>query len=226
VETTRSAIGEFIATFAVVLVAAGATITGGFGLDSTGIALAYGAAFAAAIAATDGGRGQANPAITIGLWVAGRIETFRGVVIVVAQVAGAVLAALLLRYVNPGTAFTAAAGGTPVVASGTAVGKAIVIEAVATFLVVSVYFATIVDTRALRRGLGPLWTGLMLIALVLVFGPYTGVAVNPARWFGPALASATWANWEVWLVGPISGAIIASVVWTALFLHDDELVTP
>lgn len=226
-ETARAALAEFVATFAVVLIAAGASITGGFGLDATGIALAYGFAVAFMLAATVHLRaGHANPAVTVSLWVIGRTSTARAVAFLLAQILGGVAAGLLLRYIGPETAFAAAAGGTPAVASGTATGKAIVIEAVSTFLVVFVYVATIADPRGARARLGGLWVGLAVAATGLVFVAYTGVAVNPARWFGPALASGAWADWFVWLVGPLSGGIIAAVLYATAFLHDEVLETP
>ena len=61
---------------------------------------------------------------------------------------------------------------------------------------------------------------------ILAFGPYTGAAMNPARWFGPALASGDWANWYVWIVGPIAGGIIAGVLYWSVFLKDKEPATP
>ena len=226
-DTTKAVVAELVGTFAVVLVAAGAAIAGGFGLDATGIALAYGFAVAFAVSATAHlGGGQANPAITVGLWVAGRLPNVRAVQLILAQLVGAVAAAFLLRYVNPGTAFEAASGGTPTVASGTAIGKAVVIEAVATFLVMFVYVATVVDPRGARSRLGGLWTGLAVAGMSLVFAPFTGSALNPARWFGPALASGTWSEGYVWLVGPIAGATLATVAYATLFLRDGVTETP
>jgi glycerol uptake facilitator protein len=50
--------------------------------------------------------------------------------------------------------------------------------------------------------------------------------MNPARWFGPALATMDWADWYVWIVGPISGGIIAGVLYWSAFLKDEEPATP
>jgi glycerol uptake facilitator-like aquaporin len=224
--TARHAGVELVLTFALVTIAGGAAITGGFGLDATGIALAYGGAFAAVVGSSRWPAGQANPALTVALWVSGRVATVRAVAIVVAQLVGAVLAGAFLRYLNPGTAYVAASGGTPAVASGTPAGKAIVIEAVATFVLVVVYFATVVGAREARTRTGAILTGLAVVGLAMVFSPFTGGAMNPARWFGPALASGTWANWEVWLVGPVAGAIIGAVAHTLLFERDEVEDTP
>lgn len=225
-ESTRTAVAELVGTFGFVLIAAGATITSGFGLDLTGVGLASGMAYAAMVSATlHRGGGALNPAISVGLWVVGRRSTLHTVVAVLAQLAGALIAGVLLRYAVPGTAFDAAAGGTPAVASGIAPGKAIVIEAAGAFLLAVVFVATVVDEHA-PRGLGGILAGLLLAAVIMVFGPSTGAAVNPARWFGPAVASGTWVDWYVWIVGPLAGAIIGSVVYATVFLRDRLPETP
>jgi glycerol uptake facilitator-like aquaporin len=68
--------------------------------------------------------------------------------------------------------------------------------------------------------------GLALTADALVFGPFTGAAANPARWFGPALASGTWADWYVWIVGPVAGGVIAAVLSSTVFAHDRRPAAP
>jgi glycerol uptake facilitator-like aquaporin len=60
----------------------------------------------------------------------------------------------------------------------------------------------------------------------MAFGPWTGAAMNPARWFGPALATGEWTDWWVWIVGPIAGAIVAAVLYWTVFLRDKEPATP
>jgi glycerol uptake facilitator-like aquaporin len=226
VQTTRAAVAEAVGTFAVVLVGAGASITSGFGLDLTGVGLASGLIYAAMVSSTlHLGAGALNPAISIGLWVVGHRSTVHTVVVVAAQLAGAVVAGLLLRYAIPETAYDAAAGGTPAVSSGIAAGKAIVIEAASAFLLAIAFAATIVDQRG-PRGLGGVPAGLVLATVIMAFGPSTGAAVNPARWFGPALASGTWADWYVWIVGPLAGAIIGSVLYATVFLRERLPETP
>jgi glycerol uptake facilitator-like aquaporin len=219
-------VAELIGTFALVLLAAGAAVTSGFGLDLTGVGLATGLTYAALMSTTAPlGGGTLNPAIAVGLWAAGVRSSTRTIAVVIAQLAGAVLAALVLRYAVPGTAFDAAAGGTPAVASGIAAGKAVVIEAAGAFVLGFAFFASAVDPRG-PRALAGLPAGLVLAAVVMAFGPSTGGAVNPARWFGPALASGTWADWYVWIVGPVAGAVIAAVAYGSAFLRDRPLELP
>lgn len=221
VGTTRAAVAELVATFALVFVGAGASITSGFGLDLTGVALAHGLALGAMITVTAHlGGGMVNPAVSIGLWVAGRLSTPRAVVVVGAQVLGAVAAGFLLRYLVPETAFSSASGGTPVIASTLAPGKAIVFEAVSTFFLVFAVFGAVVDERRPSRTAAGFTIGAVFAFGIMAFGPFTGAAMNPARWFGPALASGAWTDWYVWVAGPVAGGIIGAVVYSTVFLRD------
>jgi aquaporin TIP len=219
----RPAVAEMAATFAFVFVGAGAAIASGFGIDLTGVALAHGLALAVAVWLTPGG-GGVNPAVTLALWVSGRVDALRAGAFVAAQLVGAFVAALLLRYLVPGTAFDAGSGGTPAVASGIAPGKAVVIEAVCTFLLVAAVFGVSTRYRARAGEAAGLAPGVAAASVAtfafLGFGAFTGAAINPARWFGPALASGIWDDWYVWIVGPISGAIIAAVVASTIFEAD------
>lgn len=225
-ESARAAVAELVATFALVFIGAGASIASGSGLDLTGVALAHGLVLAAMIASTAHlGGGLVNPAVSIGLWVAGRLTTTRAVVLVGAEVLGAVAAALLLRYLIPETAFASASGGTPVISSSVTAGKAIVIEAVCTFFLVFAVFALAADGR--RPGTAAAFAiGSVYAFCIMAFGPFTGAALNPARWLGPALASGSWSDWYVWIVGPVSGAVIAAVLYSALFIRGRSPTTP
>ncbi|MEX2407306.1 MAG: aquaporin [Actinomycetota bacterium] len=226
-ESARAAVAELVATFALVFIGAGASITSGFGLDLTGVALAHGLVLAAMIASTAHlGGGFVNPAVSIGLWVAGRLTTTRAVVLIVAEVLGAVAAAFLLQYLVPETAFTSASGGTPVISSAVPAGKAIVIEAVCTFFLMFAVFALAADGRRPPGTAAAFAIGSVYAFCIMVFGPFTGAALNPARWLGPALASGGWTDWYVWIVGPVSGAVIAAVLYSALFLRDRSPATP
>lgn len=225
--TGRAALAEFIATFGLVFIGAGAVVTAGFGLDLTGVALAHGLALAVMVSITAHiSGGMVNPAVPVGLWISGMLSTPRAAVLVSAQLLGAVAAGFLLRYVAPGVAFEAAAGGTPLLASGIATGKGIVVEATMTFLLVFTVFATVVDPHGPCSKTAGLWIGLVLVFATLAFGPYTGAALNPARWLGPALASGTWSDWFVWVAGPLAGGIVAAVLYSAAFLRGAEPATP
>jgi aquaporin Z len=99
--------------------------------------------------------------------------------------------------------------GLPVIASSVSLGQAIGLELVLTFFLVSAVFGTAVSPDAPRvAGFG---IGLVLLFDILVGGPLTGAAMNPARAFGPAAVSGEWVGQLVYWVGPIAGAILAAL---------------
>jgi glycerol uptake facilitator-like aquaporin len=136
------------------------------------------------------------------------------------------MGALLLRYVVGGAPFDAGAAGAPVLGPGVAVGKGIVIEAILTFFLVFVVFGTAVDDRGPWNKTAGFTIGLAIAFDILAFGPLTGAAMNPARWFGPALVGGLWNDSLVWIVGPIAGGIIAGVLYTTVLLRGREPATP
>jgi MIP family channel proteins len=226
--TGKAAVAEFVATFALIFVGAGAVIVASSGqLDLVGVALAHGLVLAVMVSITGHvSGGHVNPAVTIALWAAGKIGTQRGAVLIVAQLVGAVMGALLLRYVVGGGAFDAGGAGAPALAPGLAVGKGIVLEAILTFFLVFVVFGTAVDDKGPWNKTAGFTIGLTIAFDILAFGPLTGAAMNPARWFGPALIGGQWADALVWIVGPIAGAIIAGVLYTAVLLRGRDPATP
>ena len=74
---------------------------------------------------------------------------------------------------------------------------------------------TAVDPRGPR--IGGLAIGLAIAADILFAGPLTGAAMNPARWFGPAIVSGFTDSWYVWIVGPLAGAVVAGWLWRYVF---------
>ncbi len=222
----KAAIAEFVGTFALIFFGAGAIIMTG-GQDLVAIALAHGLAIAimVSIMAQISG-GVFNPAIQVALWVTGKMPSARSGVYIVAQLLGAVAAAYLLKYLVPAVAFDGVTGGVPALGPGIAVGKGIAIEATLTFFLVWAVFGTAVDDRGPLAKTAGFTIGLIITIDIFMGAAWTGAAMNPARWFGPALATNDWSNWWVWIVGPIAGGIIAGVAYWYLFLRDRETATP
>jgi aquaporin TIP len=223
----KAAVAEFIGTFALIFFGAGAIIMTG-GQNLVAIALAHGLAIALmfTIMAHISG-GVFNPAIQVALWVTGKMPTARSAVYIGAELLGAVAAAFFLKYIGPTPAFDAVKGGIPAVADGFAVGKAVVLEAMMTFFLVWAVFGTAVDDRkASWAQIAGFAIGLTITIDIFVGGALTGAAMNPARWFGPAVATSDYTNWWVWIVGPIAGGIIAGVAYWYLFLRGRETATP
>jgi aquaporin TIP len=227
-ETGRGMVAEFVATFALVLIGAGSVILASQGrLDLTGVALAHGLVLAIMVSLTAHiSGGLVNPAVTIGLWVTGKLGGSKAVAFIVAQMLGAVVAAFLLKYLLPENVFDAGGGGGAAVDASIAAGKAMLMEAVASFFLVFAVFGTAVDDRGPFSKTAGFTIGLVIAFDILAFGPWTGAAMNPARWFGPALATGEWADWWVWVVGPIAGGVIGAVVYWGAFLRDRGPATP
>jgi aquaporin Z len=226
--TGKAAVAEFVATFGLVFIGASAVILNASGLlDLTGVALAHGLVLAIMVSITAHlSGGLVNPAVTIGLWVAGKIPSGRAVVLILAQLLGAIAAAYLVKFLFPVIAFDAGTGGAAVLNSQIASGKGIVLEAVGTFFLVFAVFGTAVDERGPFGKTAGFTIGLVIAFDIMAFGPLTGAAMNPARWLGPALAAGAWDNWFVWIVGPVSGAIVAAVLYSMVFLKDQQPATP
>ena len=206
---------EAVGTFLFFFVGAGAVILtvhaeGAGGL--VGVALAHGLALAVLVSALGAVSGaHFNPAVTAAVVISGHMAASRAALYVAAQLVGAVAAGLALRAVFPAASWEPVALGTPAVDPSIGVGAAIAIEAVLTVLLVLAVFGTAIDRRAPK--LGGLAIGLAVTADILMGGPLTGAAMNPARWFGPAVASGTYADWYVWWIGPLIGAAVAAVLY-------------
>jgi hypothetical protein len=116
--------------------------------------------------------------------------------------------------------------GAPALADGTNLLQGGLIEVVLTFFLVFVIWGVAVDPKG-PKILAPLAIGLTLAFDVIIGGPFTGAAVNPARWFGPALIGEQLnGDWPVWVLGPIVGALIASTAYELFFLDTPDETTP
>ncbi|WP_435173787.1 MIP family channel protein [Actinacidiphila sp. bgisy145] len=213
---------EFVGTLALVFFAVGAAVVSGAYIGTLGIALAFGfvlLAIAYAIGPISGS--HVNPAVTLGMLLAGRIELRRAVEYWVAQFLGAIVGAALLLLVAdqvPGFrrhgAFGTNGYGTRS-AVGISIFGAFVAEVILTFLLV--YVVLSVTHRIAVVGFDGLAIGLALAVVHLVGIPLTGTGVNPARSLAPALFAGSPALTQVWLflIAPLVGAAIAALVHQA-----------
>jgi glycerol uptake facilitator protein len=221
----RRLAAEALGTALLVLFGAGSVVAalrvGGGRLDYAGlgmVALAFAIVIAVAIYAFGTTSGaHINPAVTIALSVRGRFPASEVGPYIVAQVLGAVLGALLVVATFGSGAADLRTGGTAV-ADGVSYLRAIVAEAVGTFLLVTAIFALAVDKRA-PSGWAGLVIGLAVACAILLVGPITGGSLNPARTFGPLLVTTLWGgptNWGdigVYIAGPIGGALLAGAAY-------------
>jgi len=164
--------------------------------------------------------GHINPAVTIGFLVTRRIEPIMAAVYIIAQVIGAIVGAYFLKWTFPFTLFEATHGGGQSLALQVTGAQGFALEAVATFFLVLVVFGTVVDPKAPR--IGGLGIGFVIAADILAIGPLTGGSMNPARSFGPAVASGYFEAHLLYWAAPIVGAIVAAVLYDYLFIRRDS----
>lgn len=223
-------LAEFIATFILVFAGVGAIVADqslqgsavGFGL--LGVALATGLGLAVAVAVTlriSGG--HVNPAISIAQFIARRLSFTDLLGYLVAQLAGGTAAAFFAKRVLPHDIFTFASGA-PALGQGVKAFSGTAIEVILTFFLAMAVWATAVDRKGMRN-LAPFAIGLTVVFGNLIGGPFTGAAMNPARWFGPALAAGSIAkDWYVWVAGPILGALLGSLLYETFFMDEEDEV--
>jgi len=211
---------EFIGTFALVFVGSGAIMTAKASQSSTGlveVALEHGIILAVMVSALMRISGHFNPAVTLGFLVTRRIEAMMAALYIVAQVLGAVIAAYALKATFPEAVFVATRGGGQTIALDTTGVQAFALEAIATFFLVFVIFGTAVDLRGPK--IGGLAIGLTIAADILAIGPMTGASMNPARSFGPAVASGVYEAQLLYWFAPITGGLIAALLYEFLFMR-------
>ncbi|HEV2593179.1 MAG TPA: aquaporin [Gaiellaceae bacterium] len=213
----RRGVAEFIGTFALIFVGAGAAAFGRIEVD---YALANGlviAVFVSAFGFISGG--HFNPAVTLGFLVTRRIAPALAVWYWLVQFGGAAAAALLLKWILPASVENAGNLGVPSLQNGIASGPAVVVEAILAFFLVIVVFATAVDERGAFKQISGLAIGFTIMLGVMMGAPFTGAAINPARAFGPQLVGNHWSHWWIWYVGPLAGGVIAASIYEMLYLR-------
>lgn len=218
----EQAVAEVIGTLALVFIGAGSVIIAAAGAGSglLGVAMAHGLVLAIMVSSFGHiSGGHFNPAVTISAWVAGKIETVRAAVYVVAQLVGAAIGAGFLRWIMPESVWQRSNLGATTI-RGIGEGRALLLEAILTFFLVITVFATAIDDRGVFKSIAGLAIGLVLAMDILVGGPLTGASMNPARSFGPALVGGTWTGFWVYVVGPVVGGLIAASVYVFVFLRE------
>lgn len=224
----KSYIAEFISTLLFVFAGVGSAIayaklTTDAALDPAGlvaIAVCHGLALfvAVAIAANISG-GHVNPAVTFGLAVGGQITFLTGLFYWIAQLLGSVVACFLLSFVTGGLAV-------PIHGVGAGVGalQGVVMEIIITFALVYTVYATACDPKKGSLGtIAPIAIGFIVGANILAAGPFSGGSMNPARSFGPAVASGNFAGHWIYWVGPLIGGGLAGAIYPNVFISNEHI---
>jgi MIP family channel proteins len=226
-KTPQKLVAEFFGTFVLIFIGAGSICANQFMGESGGgivaIAFAHGLAIACSIAAVGHiSGGHFNPAVTIGFWVTKKLGTVEALLYWLAQLAGAIAAAYLLKAIFPAEIWGPVSLGTPALAADFTRLPGMILEGVLTFFLVFVVFATAVDKRNGFAGIASFAIGLTITMDIFLGGPFTGAAMNPARALGPALAAGFWANHGVYWVGPLAGGVLAGWLYDSLYLRNSR----
>jgi aquaporin Z len=217
---STSLVAEFIGTFALIFIGAGA---GALGLGGVvGVAFAHGlvvVSFAYSYGHISGT--HINPAVTAGVWAAGKIDAGRAISYMVFQILGGIAGAGLLAWVLGGT--ETGLGATKL-AQGLSVGSTtvtitpvigFVVELILTFFLANAVLNAGISGKATH--VAGLAIGLTLTLAILMGGPLTGASLNPARTIGPDLILGDFSDIWVYLAGPIAGGVIAGLLYRGLF---------
>ncbi|WP_439501765.1 aquaporin Z [Aminobacter ciceronei] len=222
---------EFLGTFWLVFGGCGSAVLAAafpeLGIGFAGVALAFGLTVLTMAYAVGGiSGGHFNPAVSVGLMMAGRFEAKNLVPYVIAQLVGAIVASTALYLIVSGKADFAGIGGFATNGYGDAspgkygLTSALIIEVVLTFMFLMIILGS--THGRVPAGFAPIAIGLALTLIHLISIPVTNTSVNPARSTGPALFVGGIALQQLWLfwVAPIVGAAIAGVVHKAMFEKD------
>jgi MIP family channel proteins len=210
---------EFLGTFAFVLVGAGSAVaTRALGVSDPAAslliaAMANGLGLAVAVSATMGiSGGSLNPAVTLALFVARKVPARDVVPYIIAEIAGATLAVLALISSLPQALGSAANWGSPTLSPAISAAQGTLLELIMTVFLAVAIFGTAVGPRAPK--IGGFGIGVAVLADVLLGGPFTGAAMNPARAMGPMLAGMFFPGyWYIYWVGPVAGALIVGILY-------------
>ena len=216
----RVAVAELIGTYFLVLAGTAVAVAAVLGLpiagaepDSLAVALAFGLALAALVNALGHVSGcHLNPAVTLALAVSGAFPWRYVPAYLGSQLVGAVLASLTLwaTYGDPARDRAVLAATLPT--SSASIGSVLAIEAVVTFFLVLTIVSVATDSRVPKASAG-LAVGFTLAVCVLIAGPLSGGAVNPARALGPMIVAGRFDGAWAYVVGPLLGGTLAALVY-------------
>lgn len=217
---STSLVAELIGTFMLIFIGAGAGALGLGGL--LGVALAHGfVVIGLAYAYGHISGTHLNPAVTAGVWAAGKIDAGRAVSYIVFQILGGIAGAGVLAWVLGGT--ETGLGATRL-AEGLSVGAAtititpvtgFVVEAILTFFLVNAVMNAGISGKVTH--VAGIAIGFTLISCILMGGPLTGASLNPARTIGPDLILGDFPDLWVYLLGPVVGGVGAGLLYRGLY---------
>lgn len=222
--TVTAFAAEGVGTFLLVFFICGILSVAGAGplsLDLAGLGILHALTLGVLVYALGSASGaHFNPAVTVAQFAIRQIRGRDAAVYIIFQLIGGVLAALLVKAIFHDAGASAHWGATAIdssVIQGGSPWFGALAEAAGTFMLMWAVMAVAVNPRGESHFAGLVIGGALGLA-VMVVGPATGAGLNPARWLGPALASGTYADFWIYIVGPVVGALLAAFGYRALVL--------
>ncbi|CAH1273791.1 AQP8 [Branchiostoma lanceolatum] len=165
-----------------------------------------------------------NPVVTMGITLAGDFNPILGIPYVIAQIAGSITGAFFTKIVVPSNIYADCLGGAHSVGPGVTAGGAILCEVLITAFLILIILMSGVDSANSQQPLPPLAIALAVVVGITCGGPFSGGSMNPARAFGPAVASGVWDHHYVWWVGPLLGGLVSAGIYRILMASEDRRV--
>jgi aquaporin TIP len=212
---------EFLGPFVLVFAGVGAILATQAD-NLVAIAFAHGLAIGLFVAAAGHiSGGVFNPALSVGLWATKKLDSTRAVAYIIAQLLGGLAGAAVVSACFPEAIRDEFNLGVPSVGAGFSTTNALIMEIVLTFFLMFVVFGVAIDGRTGGRAIAGLAIGLTITMDIFPGGAVSGAAMNPARWFGPAVIENDYTDGWIWIVGPIIGAVAAALLYNFVLLEEE-----
>jgi MIP family channel proteins len=160
-----------------------------------------------------------NPAVSLAFLILKKISLKTFMAYVGWQFVGGAFGALTLQAIYTQKVAAEVKNGIPALSPKATYLTGFVLELVMTAILVLVILLMTQDKANKNAALAPLAIALTVFVLILITGPIEGTGINPARWFGPALAGGYWENWTIYTIAPLLGGALGAFGFRALAVH-------
>lgn len=160
-----------------------------------------------------------NPAVSMAFLILKKISLKTFMAYVGWQFVGGAFGALTLQAIYTQKVAAEVKNGIPALSPKATYLTGFVLELVMTAILVLVILLMTQDKANKNAALAPLAIALTIFVLILITGPIEGTGINPARWFGPALAGGYWENWTIYTIAPLLGGALGAFGFRALAVH-------
>jgi MIP family channel proteins len=160
-----------------------------------------------------------NPAVSLAFLLLKKISSKTFMAYVGWQLVGGAFGALTLRAIYTQKVAAEVKNGVPAMSSQATYLTGFILELVMTAILVLVILLTTQDKANKNAASAPIAIALTIFVLILITGPIEGTGINPARWFGPAIAGGYWDNWTIYVIAPLLGGALGAFSFRALAVH-------